>query len=283
MNQMENTMYRFGELRKVGEDIDQTRTVEFVISNETRDRHGTVIPLKAWRLDNYKRNPVVGYNHNIYGSIFSEDNPDNIIGRAEVFTEGKQLIGRVTFEPPEINPLAEKIFQKVKFGTLRTASVGFASMGEPEWGRGREAEDGENPTQYFRDVELLEWSIVNIPSNPSAVKRQMGDDITSLIDLLEEKLEGKYERTDIEKMTLKGLVGILTGESVEADRKEEEDTKRMSDAEQLELLKLKSALTLHDNGDTKIKLADERARRNREREQWQLKVNLNIHTLKQQK
>ena len=41
--------------------------VEFVISDETRDRHGTVIPIKSWEIKNYNKNGIVGYQHDVYG------------------------------------------------------------------------------------------------------------------------------------------------------------------------------------------------------------------------
>jgi len=220
--QMGNIEYRFAELRAIPPDVDETRTVEFVISNESRDRHGTVLRADKWKLDNYKRNPVVGYNHTLHGGFFTNASPDDVIGKGEVFFEGKNLIGRVTFEPPEMNPLAEKVFQKVKFGTLRTASVGFIPMGEGEYGKGKEARGGEMETLYLPGQELIEWSIVHIPSNPRAAKRAIMEDTESFLELVQKQLEGKYTIEDLQKMTMKGIIGILSGESVEKDKEEGE-------------------------------------------------------------
>ena len=82
---MAKLTYRFGEIRALPADVDETRTVEFVISNEAKDRHGTILKKSKWDLKNYKKNPIVGYQHNIHGSFFGEDNPDNIIGKSKVF------------------------------------------------------------------------------------------------------------------------------------------------------------------------------------------------------
>ena len=150
---------------------EETRTLEFVISDETRDRHGTVIPVSAWKIDRYNRNGIVGYMHDVYGR--ETNNPDMILGRGEAFVEGDKLIGRVTFEPEQINPLAEKIFQKILHGTLNATSVGFREVTKGKWGEKDEAVTGKTPTYYFGEVELLEFSIVNIPSNPNALRRKI--------------------------------------------------------------------------------------------------------------
>lgn len=146
-------------------------THEFVISDATIDRYDTVIPIKAWNLDNYRKNPIVAYSHNTSGW----SGPDSIIGIGDVRIEDDKLIGTVTYEPADLNPLAEKIRRKVEYGTLRSTSVGFtASKGH--WGEERNGEDPD--IYYFDDVDLLEFSIVNIPANPNAVKR----DIDALIN-----------------------------------------------------------------------------------------------------
>ena len=151
-------------IRKVDEE---TRKVEFIISTETKDAHGTIIPIGAWNLERFNKNGVVHYQHN-YGS----SNPDNVIGKGRVWIEDKQLIGEVEFEPKDINELAEKVFRKVEFGTLSATSVGFLSK-KAHWGDKKVQEDED--TLYFDEVELFEFSIVNVPSNPDAVKRFVED------------------------------------------------------------------------------------------------------------
>lgn len=170
---MENRNFITGEIRAFDRaKAEETRTVEFVISDETRDRHGTVIPLRAWNIDSYNKNGIVGYQHKVYGG---DPNPDLILGRGEAFVEDGKLIGRVTFEPAEINPLAEKIFQKILHGTLKATSVGFHEIERGKWGEKDEAVNGKTPTYYFGSVELLEFSIVNIPSNPNALRRKIDE------------------------------------------------------------------------------------------------------------
>lgn len=185
---MENKAYISGEIRAFDRaKAEETRTVEFVISDETRDRHGTVIPIKSWNIKDYNKNGIVGYQHDVYGG-WGEPNPDLILGRGEAYVEDGKLIGRVTFEPAEINPLAEKIFQKVLHGTLKATSVGFRETVRGAWGEDEEAVNGKNPTYYFGQVELLEFSIVNIPSNPNALRRtvEKDEELDRIAELTEE-------------------------------------------------------------------------------------------------
>lgn len=169
-NKINKSLQVPGVVRAVGDD--DSRTVEFVISTESVDRHGTVILSSGWNLDQYRKNPVVAYQHETNGAWGESTNPDSIIGTSEVRVEANQLIGTVTFEPEEINPLAEKILRKIKHGTLRAASVGMLPTAG-HWGDESKMEDPD--VFYFSAQNLLEWSIVNIPSNPDAIKRNYSE------------------------------------------------------------------------------------------------------------
>lgn len=185
---MENKQYTTGIVREFDrKKAEETRTVEFAISDETRDRHGTVIPLDSWQLESYNQNGIVGYQHNVYGSW--DSNPDQVLGIGKAYLDDGKLIGRVTFEPAEINPLAEKIFQKVLHGTLKATSVGFREVEKGRWGEKEEDINGTNPTYYFGKVELLEFSIVNIPSNPNALRREFDEEIANKTRALTEEVQ----------------------------------------------------------------------------------------------
>lgn len=143
---------------------EEKRTAEFVISTEAPDTYDTVFLSTGWDLNRYKKNPVVTFQHRD-----TDPNPDMVIGTSEVYIdEEKRLIGKVTFESAEDNPLAEKIYRKVKNGILRGASI-WASVKEGRWG---EEDAGENPDMlYFTRHELNAWSIVTVQSNPDALAR----------------------------------------------------------------------------------------------------------------
>jgi len=214
---------RYGEVRGVSEE---DRTAEFIISTATRDRHKTVLNPEGWDLDNYRKNPIVAYDHEAYGGgLFTGHDPDNIIGTSEVFMEDGNLIGRVTFEPEEVNPKAEKIFRKVQIGTFRSTSVGFYPVGKGKYGTKEEARGKDNETFYYEGQELLEWSIVPLPSNPDAVKNAVPEDKAELLTyILTEALGDEFN----ESLTLKGVFNILNGEDVE-EMAEEQGIKTPSD------------------------------------------------------
>ena len=216
------------EERKAQED---SRTRKFIISTSAKDRHGTVLNHKKWNLKNYKKNPVVGYAHDIYGDMCNSADPDKIIGKGKVYLEGDNLMGEVIFEPADINEFAEKILKKVDFGTLRATSVGFYPEGKGKYGKEKEAEGEDNETFYYAGQELLEFSIVNIPSNPEAVKRLMPQRIR---EFLKQEIGDNLSWEQIEKLTVKGVLNIFRG--IKPDKK------NLSDDLELEKVKFEFKL-----------------------------------------
>ena len=154
--------------RKIDE---KTRSVEFVASDESVDSYGTIIPVNNWVLDRFNGNGIIGYQHNLYWS----SDPDNVIGKGTAWVEDGKLMVRIEFEPKEINELAEKIYQKVLFGSINGVSVGFSELDGGEF-------KGINGQQVyvFGRCELLEISVVNIPANANALKRYYEDQLKQL-------------------------------------------------------------------------------------------------------
>lgn len=184
---------------RANESSKENRTVEFVISTNDKDRHGTILNMQNWDLTNYNLNGIVGYNHEVYSST----NPDLILGTGKAYVEGEgddaKLIGQVTFETEDVNPLAEKIFRKVLNGTLKATSVGFMPISV----NGKYGEE-RNGTYYYYGQELLEFSIVNIPSNPKAVKRS-ADEINEMfvVEQKEKEVDDYEEQLNLyEKILL---------------------------------------------------------------------------------
>ena len=153
------------EVKQAAED---ERSFWFTASTEDRDRDGDVIVAKGWKLNHFKKNPVILWAHRY-------DQPP--VGKAvEVKVEDGSLRMLVRFMEAAINPFAEQVFQMVKAGYLRTMSVGFLpykvepltdeeKLQRPEisWGK-----------RIF--AELMESSIVPVPANPMALQgRGFGD------------------------------------------------------------------------------------------------------------
>ena len=155
------------EIRKA----EEGRKLTFVASDGTRDSAGTVLNVDRWYLQRFNKNSIIGYQHNVYGGDLTPENPDYVIGKGHAYIDDKKLMVDVEFEPAEINPLAEKIYQKLLFGSLKAVSVGFVPVGKGAWGEGEESLSGSNPTYYYAGQELLEVSVVNIPANPNALRK----------------------------------------------------------------------------------------------------------------
>lgn len=140
----------------------EDRTIRFDFSTEDKDRHKTVIYANGWDLENFNKNGIASFQHEAYGN----PDPDMIIGSAKAWTEQNKLVGDITFETEDVNPLADKLFKKVKNGTLNAVSVGFIEK-SGHWGDKERSEDED--TYYFDQVELIEISLVTVPSNPNAL------------------------------------------------------------------------------------------------------------------
>lgn len=167
--------FRCVEAPEMRKSEENPRVLTFVASDSTRDSAGTVLNQDGWDLKRFNRNGIIGYQHKVYGGWDDTENPDNIIGKGKAYTEEKdgkkRLMVDIEFEPAEINPLAEKIYQKLLFGSLKAVSVGFLPTGQGAWGKGEEAIGGKRETYYYAGQELLEVSVVNIPANPNALKK----------------------------------------------------------------------------------------------------------------
>lgn len=130
----------------------------FVISNPGVDRDNDTIAMDGWNLKNYKKNPVVMWGH---------DYSLPPIGRSKrLSVKGEDLISVPEFVPKEIFPFAGMVKELVHGGWVKAASVGF--VGETvAWNEKRGGFD-------FQKQELLEYSIVPIPSNPDALAEAKG-------------------------------------------------------------------------------------------------------------
>lgn len=180
------------EIRKKDED---TRTITFVASDGSRDSAHTVLNQDGWKLDRFNKNPVIGYNHDIYGG-WSGNDVDKVIGKGNAYVEDKKLMVDITFEPKEINQLAEKVYQKILFGSLNAVSVGFMPVGKGAWGKGDEGPGEKNETYYYAGQELLEISVVNIPANGNATRKGEDPDEEELKALREEAAQADPENPE---------------------------------------------------------------------------------------
>ena len=146
------------EIKKLGD-----RSYEFTASTSTQDRDGEVIDAKGWDLKNFKKNPVIMYAHD-YRSL--------PIGKASrVWLMGGKLKNTVDFPPEGTYEFADIVERLVDTGYLKTESVGFIPK---KWEDG----DGDKgPKRTYTKQELLEISIVPVPSNPDALRNAVEDGV----------------------------------------------------------------------------------------------------------
>lgn len=200
--------------KSVKDNVEETREVQFVISTDTKDRHGEVINMKNWKLDSFNANPIVGYQHNVYGdNMCLAPNPDDVLGKSKAWLDtykGKDaLIASLEFEPKEINPLAEKVFRKVLFGSLNAASVGILPIGKGKF-ETKTDEKGNvlEKTYFYEGQELLEWSIVNIPANPDARAKSIKSHTESALVFVQRMLPD-FGMKDLRQMKVQDILDLI--------------------------------------------------------------------------
>lgn len=200
---------KFGTVRAIPDNVEETRTIRFLASDDSRDRHGTVINMDNWDLEGFRGNPIIGWQHNIYGDgMCGDPSPDQIIGKGILLLEDKQLFVDIVFEDAENNPLAEKIFRKVISGILSAVSIGFIEL---EKGRTEINEETEVETYYFAGQELLEISIVSIPSNKNALRKALRSQTASALQYIYKELGGKLKFSEIEDMRVRDVMDMIEG------------------------------------------------------------------------
>lgn len=134
--------------------------IEIIGSTSAQDRDGEVIDPKGWDLKNYKKNPVI---------LPAHDYSQPAIGRAtKVKLEDGKLKFKIEFPPEGDNPVADIYRKLYKGGFMNASSVGFIPT---EW---KDGDGKKEPYRRYLKQELLELSLVSVPSNPTALVSAKG-------------------------------------------------------------------------------------------------------------
>lgn len=147
---------------------DGKESFEWTFSSYDVDRCMERVDPDGWELENYRMNPVV---------LWAHDATIPAIGYAESVEKGEDLTGRVVFNEKEFDEFAWGIAQRVKYGSIRSGSVGFL-VKEVEFVNHKEKPE-EKADIIFRKQELLEFSICNVPANPLALMKQSVEEGTA--------------------------------------------------------------------------------------------------------
>ena len=192
-------------------EVHDDRSVKFVITTGAADREKDVIDPSGWDVENYLRNPVVLFAHD-YDSL-------PVARTISLEQQGDKLIAVAEFASAELNPMAERVFQMLKQGFLRGASVGF----RPVAFTFNDARGGVD----FAKQELLEFSIVPIPANAQALMAAglPSGSMPWLVKWAEDILSSAYGSTSTGKTKVKAPVSDALDHFLDMVRKEMNDVK----------------------------------------------------------
>jgi HK97 family phage prohead protease len=155
------------EVKKVGE-----RQYEFTASTADMDRDGEVIDVSGWDLKNFKKNPVI---------LFAHDYRTLPIGKAtKIGVKDGKLMDVVEFPPEGTYEFADTVARLVDAGYIKTQSVGFIPK---KWEDGDWTDEdgkGSKPRRTYTKQELLEISIVPVPSNPNALMNAVNEGVITM-------------------------------------------------------------------------------------------------------
>lgn len=155
---------------KVEKEADPYKDgIPWVLSTYSVDRDMERIDPNGWNLKFYKKNPVVLWSHEWYSPAIGQ--------MLSIRVKDGELIGKVLFDPPEIDPFASKIAEKAMRGTIRAGSVGFKSD------RIELVEEDDKKEEAYlihRKQTLYEFSIANLGSNRDATSRNTEAEDTKL-------------------------------------------------------------------------------------------------------
>lgn len=141
-------------------------TFETTITTGAVDRDGQIVRPEGLRLTNYMRNPVVMYGHD-YTQL-------PVAKALSVHPDGETLVSRFQFPPEGTYEFADTVRRMWAGGFLNATSIGFIPLHAIN-ADGDEAGDmlGRTAGITIDEGELLEFSIVPVPSNQEALRRAL--------------------------------------------------------------------------------------------------------------
>lgn len=141
----------------------EARTIDFVVSTSSVDRDGDIIDVRGWKLDDYRKNPVVLWGHN--------SREPAVAKASEIGVIGDQLVARAQFPTREESPKSHELFNLYAGGYMKAVSAGFTILSASDI---LDDETGRFRGLHSHEHDLWEFSLVTIPSNRDALVRAKG-------------------------------------------------------------------------------------------------------------
>lgn len=164
----------------ISDVVEVSGKLNFILSTAAVDRHGDTVSQGGWKLENYRKNPVV---------LFGHDQASPPVGKAPfVAVEGDKLIARgVEFTPKDLSPFGWMVGEMYRKGFMNAVSVGFLPA------KFKFAEQRSDMAIDFEEQELLEFSAVPVPANPEALQgaKAAGIEVAPLLEWAERILDTK--------------------------------------------------------------------------------------------
>lgn len=162
---------------------EDSRLIEFIISDGSVDREQDTIDVAGWEFSDYQKNPVVLWAHDHYAPP--------IANARSVYTSGASVKSICEFMPKELdNGFSYMVYQMYVKRFMHAVSVGFQPI---EYTFAEDRKYGIN----FKKQSLLEYSCVPVPANPNAiaVARSMGIDTAPLKAWAEQVLDDSTSKS----------------------------------------------------------------------------------------
>ena len=113
------------------------------------------------------------------------------------------------------------------FGSLISCSIGFNELERGYWGTNDQAQGRADETYYIGKRELIEYSIVNIPSNREAQKRSMAHMSLGAMSYVSRELGDRFTRSQIENLRVCDVLDLLDGKDVEIRSVDPDEVRRL--------------------------------------------------------
>lgn len=151
-------VFKTAELQRAAGTADDAAQYTFVASDETPDRYGDVVRVSGWQLANYKRNPIV---------LFQHQNSSPVGISTKVWVQGTALMATIKLAAPGTSAFIDTLRSLLAQGIVKAVSVGFMPLASPNYLRDK---DQQVTGLEFVSQELYEISLVSVPANPAALQ-----------------------------------------------------------------------------------------------------------------